>query len=59
MSDEAIRNQLRSLLTRAADCEASRQRAVQNKDWPRAAQLENELRRLWQQHGELERRSAA
>jgi len=59
VNDEAIKNQLRSILTKAADCEASRQRAVQMQDWPRVAQLENELRRLWQQHGELERRSAA
>jgi hypothetical protein len=51
---EAIRNATRAVLTRAADAEASRQRAVQDKDWPRVAELEAELRRLWREHAALE-----
>jgi hypothetical protein len=54
MMTEAQRNQRRALLTRAADCEASRQRAVQDRDWPRVAQLEGELLALWRQHAHLE-----
>jgi hypothetical protein len=32
---EAVRSQLRAILTRAADAEASRQRAVRDRDWTR------------------------
>jgi len=57
MTDEAIRNQLRSILTKAADCEASRQRALHDGDHVRVEALERELRRLWQEHGAIERRA--
>jgi ribose 1,5-bisphosphokinase PhnN len=55
---DAIRSQLRAILTRAADAEASRQQAVADRDWTRAQALENELRELWQAHGDLERQVA-
>ena len=46
-----------ALLTRAANAEAARQRAVQDKDWPRVASLEAELRQLWREHEALERQT--
>jgi hypothetical protein len=46
--------ELRALLTRASDCEARRLAAVQAKDWPRVAQFEAELARLWRRHSDLE-----
>lgn len=52
MSDEAKRSALRALLTRAADCEAARQRAVKDGDQVKVAAFEAELRELWRQHGE-------
>ena len=58
MTGEERRNQLRALLTRAADAEASRQRAFQDKDWPRVASLEHELRELRRQHAEIERQAS-
>jgi hypothetical protein len=51
-------NEMRAILTRAADAEASRQRAERDRDWPRVAQLEAELRRLWRAHADLERQCA-
>lgn len=57
MTDEATRNALRAILTRAADAEASRQRAVRDGDRPRVETLEAELRQLWRQHAELEARA--
>jgi hypothetical protein len=54
---EAQRNALRALLTRAADAEASRQRAVKDGDQVRVAALEAELRELWRQHADLERQA--
>ena len=59
MSDEATRNALRSILTKAADCEAARQRAVRDGDRVRVEALERELRELWRQHSDLERQTAA
>lgn len=53
---EATRNAVRALLVRAADAEASRQRAVRDGDHVRAAALEAELRELWRAHADLEQR---
>ena len=58
MNDEARRNALRAILTKAADCEAARQRAVQDRDEVRVAAYEAELRELWRQHADLEARVA-
>lgn len=58
MSDET-RTQLRAILTRAADAEASRQRAVQDKDWQTVAALEAELAKLYREHAEVEREQVA
>ena len=55
---EDIRSRLRAILTKAADCEASRQRALQNGDHARVAALEAELRRLGAEHSDLERQVA-
>jgi hypothetical protein len=52
-------SELRTILTRAATIEASRQRARERRDWPRVAQLESELRKLWRRHSELEREGQA
>lgn len=49
--------ELRALLTRAADAEARRQAAHAEKDWPKLAQCEAELRRLWARHAEIEQRA--
>ena len=57
MTDD-MRSRLRAILTRAADCEASRLRAVRDGDHTRAAALEAELRRLWREHADLERQVA-
>ncbi len=54
---EAQRNALRTILTRAADAEATRQRAVQDGDQVRVAACERELRELWRQHSDLERQA--
>lgn len=59
MTDEAIRSELRAVLTMAADCEAAKQRAAQQQDWPRVEALEAELRKLWRAHTDLERQCAA
>lgn len=55
--NEATRNAMRTILTRAADAEASRQRAVRDGDQVRVAALEAELRELWRQHADLERQA--
>jgi len=54
---EAHRNALRTILTRAADAEAARQRAVQDRDHARAAAYEAELRQLWRQRADLEQQA--
>lgn len=54
---ETHRNAVRAILTRAADADAARQRALQDGDRERAAAYESELRKLWRQHADLERRS--
>lgn len=54
---EAVRNQLRALLVRAATAEAARQAAVQRGDLAAARALEDELRRLWARHADLEAQS--
>lgn len=51
---DATRAELRAILTRAADAEASRQRAVRDRDHLRVAALEAELRELYRQHAEIE-----
>lgn len=56
--DEYVRSELRALLTRAADAECSRQRAVRDRDHSRQAALEHELAALWQRHAELEAKSS-
>lgn len=56
MTHEELRNVLRALLTRAADAEASRQRAVADGDQVRVAALEAELRKLWCEYTDLEAR---
>ena len=53
MTDDT-RNRLRAILTKAADAEASRQRAVQDGDDARVAALEAELRALWREHSDIE-----
>jgi hypothetical protein len=55
MTDDQ-RSELRAILTRAATCEAQRQAAREQRDWPSVAALEDELRRLWRRHAELEAR---
>lgn len=47
----------RALLTKAADAEASRQRAVREGDQQRVAALEEELRKLWREYGDLQRKN--
>ena len=54
MSDEATRNALRAVLTKAADAEAARQRAVRDGDHERAAAYEREILDLYRQHAEIE-----
>ena len=49
----------RALLTRAAEIEAARQNALRVGDVVAVARLEDELRRLWQRHSELEARERA
>jgi hypothetical protein len=44
----------RTLLTRAADAEASRQQAMRDGDHERVAALEAELRQLWREYTDLE-----
>lgn len=56
---EAHRNAVRAILTRAADAEAARQRALQDGDRERAAAYESELRKLWRQHADLEASAGA
>jgi hypothetical protein len=53
-----VRSELRALLTRAADCEASKQRAKRDGDLVRVEALEAELRKLWSRHADLEQRCA-
>ena len=59
MTHADLEAELRALLTRAADVEAKRQAAHLHADWPQVARLENELRRLWSRHDQLERQRAA
>jgi hypothetical protein len=54
---DAERNQAQALLVRAAEQEARRQAAHARRDWPAVASAEAELRALWRQHAELERRA--
>lgn len=56
MNDRAA--ELRAILTRAADAEARRQAARDRGDGPAEAALEEELRRLWRRHAEIERPAA-
>jgi hypothetical protein len=46
--------ELRALCTRAADAEARRQAARDRGDHHAEATLEEELRRLWRRHAEVE-----
>lgn len=55
---ESERNALRTILTKAADAEAARQRAVRDGDRARVEAFEAELRELWRAHADLEARSA-
>lgn len=55
--NDDTRARLRAILTRAADAEASRQRAVRDGDEARVQALEHELRELWRAHSDLERQA--
>ena len=55
MSDDARKAERRALLTRASDCEARRQSALQRGDLMAAAELEREILRLYARHADLER----
>jgi hypothetical protein len=57
-SHEQLRSAQRALLTRAADCEASRLQAIRDRDWPRQATLERELAALWRAYADLDERAA-
>lgn len=57
MTHEERRNLLRAILTKAADAEAARQRAVQDGDRVRAEAYEAELRELWRAHADLEQQA--
>lgn len=54
MRPEAVRTELRALLTRAAEVEARRQRARDSRDAAATDALEAELRELWRAYVELE-----
>ena len=56
MSDRAA--ELRAVLTRASDVEGKRQAARQRDDAEAVAALENELRKLWARHADLEAQDA-
>ena len=49
--------ELRALLTRAAEAEASRQAAKERGDTMARWIAERELQRLWRRYGQLERRA--
>jgi hypothetical protein len=54
MRPEAIRSEMRAVLTRASDVEARRLAAKDRGDWPAVAQCERELSALWRRHADLE-----
>jgi hypothetical protein len=59
MRPEAVRAELRALLTRASDCESRRQSALARGDIAAADALEREILKLYGRHAELEARERA
>jgi hypothetical protein len=55
MTTDDARRELHALLVRAAETEAARQKAIRAGDILAVQALENELRRLWRRHAEIER----